>query len=145
MDAILAAGRLQFAGIGDAGVVAMSGYYKFFRLGMNVYFSQDYDVALMMTSQLGKGDVLVAVSHSGKTKTTLNTLHCAKERGATVIAVTNSPYSPIGKQADILLSTAVFGENMIGEVWRSASLVLPFGESVHQCAGAHRRRAAAAA
>ena len=115
VDAILAAGRLQFAGIGDAGVVAMSGYYKFFRLGMNVYFSQDYDVALMMTSQLGMGDVLVAVSHSGKTKTTLNTLHCAKERGATVIAVTNSPYSPIGKQADILLSTAVFGENMIGE------------------------------
>ena len=29
--------------------------------------------------------------------------------------MTNYPFSPIGKQADILLTTAVFGENMIGE------------------------------
>lgn len=115
VEAILSAGRLQFAGIGDASVVAMSAYYKFFRLGMNVYFSQDYDIGLMMASQLAKGDAFVAVSHSGDTKTTLNMLRCAKERGATTIVVTNCPFSPIGKQGDILLSTAVFGENMIGE------------------------------
>jgi RpiR family carbohydrate utilization transcriptional regulator len=115
VDAILAAEKLQFAGIGDAAVVAMSGYYKFFRLGMNVYFSQDYDVALMMAAQLGPGDVLVAVSHSGTTKTTLNTVHCAQEKGATILGVTNCPFSPLGKQADILLTTAAFGENMIGE------------------------------
>lgn len=115
VDAIVSAGTLQLAGIGDAAVVAMSGYYKFFRLGMNVHFSQDYDVALMMATQLKKGDVLLAVSHSGTTKTTLNTLRYAKERDATAIAITNCPFSPIGKQADILLTTAVFGENMIGE------------------------------
>lgn len=115
VDAIVSAGTLQLTGIGDAAVVAMSGYYKFFRLGMNVHFSQDYDVGLMMATQLKKGDVLLAVSHSGTTKTTLNTLRCAKERDATAIAITNCPFSPIGKHADILLSTAVFGENMIGE------------------------------
>lgn len=115
VDAIVSAGTLQLAGIGDAAVVAMSGYYKFFRLGMNVHFSQDYDVALMMATQLKKGDVLLAVSHSGTTKTTLNTLRYAKERDATAIVITNCPFSPIGKQADILLTTAVFGENMIGE------------------------------
>ncbi|WP_322200654.1 MurR/RpiR family transcriptional regulator [Acutalibacter intestini] len=115
LEAILKAEKLQFAGIGDASVVAMSGYYKFFRLGMNVHFSQDYDVALMMASQLKAGDVLLAVSHSGTTRTTLSTMHCAKEQGATIIAMTNYPFSPIGKQADILLTTAVFGENMIGE------------------------------
>lgn len=115
VDAILAAGKLEFAGIGDAGIVAMFGYYKFFRLGMNASFSQDYDVALMMATQLGVGDVLVAVSHSGTTKTTLDTVHCAREKGATILAITNSPGSSLGRQADILITTAAFGENIIGE------------------------------
>lgn len=115
VDALLSAGKLQFAGTGDAAVVAMSGYHKFFRLGWDVYFSQDYDMTLMMAAQLRQGDVFLAISHSGATKTTLTPLRCAKERGATTISITNSPFSPIGKQSDIVLTTAAFGENMIGE------------------------------
>lgn len=115
VEVLLQAEKIQFLGVGDAAMVASAGYHKFFRLGMNVYYSQDFDMGLMTASQLGPKGVLIAVSHSGNTKSTLQTLKCAKERGATIISVTNAPLSSIGKNADILLLTAAFSHQMMGE------------------------------
>ena len=40
----------------------------------------------------------------------------AQDAGATVIAITNFPVSPIAKHADILLLTAAFSQHHTGEV-----------------------------
>lgn len=115
VDVLRQAKKIQFLGIGDASIVALAGYHKFFRLGIDARYSDDYDMNLMIAAQLTRADAIVVISHSGNTETTLRVLKCAKEVGATSICITNSPMSPIGKQADILLLTAAFGHQMMGE------------------------------
>lgn len=114
--AISAAKRLLFTGSGDANVVAMAGAQKFSRLGFHADFFLDYDSQLVALSQMQKGDVVICVSHSGRTKTAYEIIKYAKEAGITVITITNYPVSPITKNADICLLTATFACDLMGEI-----------------------------
>jgi len=116
-DAICHAKKIVFYGVGDAANVAQSGFQKFLRLGVNVFVSTDMDIQFIFVSQLVKGDVLIVISHSGKTKNVVDVVKYAKVTGATVICITNYPSSPLAKNSDIVLLTATFVEHFImGEV-----------------------------
>jgi len=108
--------KIIFAGAGDAYSVAYAGYLKFSRIGFNVGCSKDYDVQIIDVSKLIKNDLLIVVSHSGKTHTIYNIVKMAKNMDANVIAITNYPYSPIAKHADIVFLTATFLSNAYGEI-----------------------------
>lgn len=56
-----------------------------------------------------EGDALLAFSFPPYARTTLGTINAAKKRGATVIAVSDSPISPLRGCVDILLPVAVSG------------------------------------
>lgn len=116
VEAVACANKIVFSGVGDAANVAQSGYQKFIRLGANVQVSADPDIQLITTSHLIKGDVLIAISHSGKTKTIVDLVKYARTTGATIIAITNYPVSPLTKNSDIVLLTAAFTEHIKGEV-----------------------------
>ena len=116
LNRIQAAKRLVFAGNGDGYIVAYSGYLKFFRAGYDVACHSDFDLQLIAVSQLQIGDVLLVISHSGRTKTMLDLIKCAKSVGATTILVTNFPTSPLAKQSDFVLCTATFTPTTAGEV-----------------------------
>ena len=62
-----------------------------------------------------KGDACVLISHSGRSRTTVNTARRAREMGATVISITNYPYSQLARLSDCVLTTASFMEHS-GEV-----------------------------
>ena len=115
--ALLNSEKILFCGVGDAALVAMEAYQRFLRIGHNCMASQDPDLELIMSSQLKTGDVLVAISHSGRSKTVINSVKRGKKAGATIIAITNFPISPLAKNADILLLTAAFStQPFTGEV-----------------------------
>jgi RpiR family transcriptional regulator, carbohydrate utilization regulator len=116
VEAFCNAGKILFCGVGDAMAVAQSGYQKFMRIGMNVQVSADLDVQLIAASHLEKNDVVVAISHSGKTRTIVDLVKFARTRGATVISITNYPVSPLAKNSDIRLLTAAFANHVKGEV-----------------------------
>jgi len=116
VDAIAKSNRIVFCGVGDAANVAQSGYQKFIRAGIHVQASADPDVQLITASHLKKGDVLVAISHSGRTKSIVETVKFTRSTGATIIAITNYPVSPMAKNADIILMTAAFTEHIKGEI-----------------------------
>jgi DNA-binding MurR/RpiR family transcriptional regulator len=116
VNTLLKAKSIMFCGVGDAALVAMEAYQRFVRIGEHCLVSVDPDVQLIMSSQLTKGDVVVAISHSGRSKTVLNAVKLAKRSGVTVVAVTNFPISPLTKHSDIVLLTAVFSEHVTGEV-----------------------------
>jgi RpiR family carbohydrate utilization transcriptional regulator len=116
LKAIVNAPNILFCGVGDAALVAMEAYQRFVRVGQSCCASEDPDLQLIMATNLGKTDVVVAVSHSGKSSTVVNTVKAAKQAGATVIAITNFPVSPLTKNSDIVLLTAVFTQHISGEV-----------------------------
>lgn len=116
VDTICKAQKIVLCGVGDAFPVAQSGYHKFLRIGLNVQVSADFDVQLINVSHLSKNDVVIILSHSGRTKNILEVAKYAKMVGATVISITNYPVSPLAKNSDIVLLTAVFTNNIKGEV-----------------------------
>lgn len=116
VDALCKAQKIAFCGVGDAALVAMEACQRFIRIGEHSMTSEDPDLQLIISSQLDKGDVLVAISHSGRSRTVVNTVKRAKKAGATVIAVTNFPVTQLTKNADITLLTAVFSRHVTGEV-----------------------------
>ncbi len=71
---------------------------------------------MLKSSQLRKSDILFAVSYSGRSKPVIECTKIAHNSGATVIALTNYPVSPLAKKSDILLQTAVFNVSSTGEV-----------------------------
>ncbi len=58
-----------------------------------------------VSDAIGKDDVLLAVSQSGETYDTLEAMRLAKERGATVIGVTNVVGSALDRASDLKLYT----------------------------------------
>lgn len=58
-----------------------------------------------MMSTVKKGDALIAISFPAYTPLTLETLAAALERKVDLISITDSPVSPIAKDAEVLLLT----------------------------------------
>ncbi|MCX7841990.1 MAG: MurR/RpiR family transcriptional regulator [Clostridia bacterium] len=116
VEAISNSGKIVLCGVGDAANVAFSGFQKFIRAGACVYASADPDIQLITVSHLNKGDVVIAISHSGRTKSVVDVVKYSRVTGATVISITNYPISPLAKNSDIVLLTAAFTEHVKGEV-----------------------------
>ena len=116
VDALVSADRVLLAGYGDASTIALAAYLKFLRIGMDVIYTTDFDVQLIQASQLKKGDVVLAVSHTGRTETLVEMVKCARSSGAKIISITNFPVSPLAKQSDVLLITATYLKDAMGEV-----------------------------
>lgn len=116
VEALLGAKRMLFCGLGDAAPVASTACHRFDRVGVVCTAPTDPDQQLVHASSLGDGDACVAISHSGRSTTVLETIHAAGARGATVVAICNYPKSPIARAADVVLQTAVFTEDWSGEI-----------------------------
>lgn len=116
VEAIMKAERIVLCGTGDAANVARFGFQKFIRIGKNVHVAEDTDLQLITASHLKEGDVLIVISHSGRTKSIVELVKYIKNKGPTIICITNFPLSPLAKNSDIILLTAAFAEHLKGEV-----------------------------
>lgn len=106
LDAISSAKSISFFGLGASGSVAQNAYYRFMRLGVPCYVLTDSSGQLNRVSMLGKGDVVVAISHSGRSRDIIFAVEKARERGATCIAVTQYGQQPLVKASDFVLYTS---------------------------------------
>ena len=87
--------KIFIVGMGRSGFVARAFALRLMNLGFNVYFLGE-----TITPAAEKGDLLIAISGTGATKIVLTASTAAKEIGATVIAFTSFPESPLGQAAD---------------------------------------------
>jgi RpiR family carbohydrate utilization transcriptional regulator len=106
VGAILNADRVVFVGIGGSGALAADTAHKFLRTGLNVVAVADAHEQLMHAALSGPGDAFVFISHTGATKELLEAAEIAKERGATLIAVTRYGRTKLSQLADIVLHTS---------------------------------------
>ena len=85
--AISQARRVEFYGFGSSATVAMDAQHKFFRLKVSSIAYNDPHMQAMSAVTLGKGDVVVAISQSGRTKDLLYSASLAQQHGAKVISL----------------------------------------------------------
>ncbi|WP_407919688.1 glucokinase [Derxia lacustris] len=116
--------RIEFYGMGNSGVVALDGQHKFFRFRIPTVAYSDARLQEMAASLLGPGDVVVAVSSSGKHADILHSVDLALAAGASVIAIAAS-HSPLARRATatIAVDHAEDGQHYIAMVSRILHLL----------------------
>lgn len=62
---------------------------KFFRFNIPVVYFDDIVMQRMSCMNSGEGDVVVLISHTGRTKNLVEMAHLARENDATVLAITS--------------------------------------------------------
>ncbi|NGY04284.1 SIS domain-containing protein [Solimonas terrae] len=98
--------RIDFYGIGNSGIVALDGQHKFFRYGVPTASYLDPHAMAVAATVLGRGDVVVAISATGRTTDMLATAAIAIDSGAQLIAITASG-SPLARLASVSLAADV--------------------------------------
>jgi len=101
-DVLASARRIEFYGSGNSGTVAEDIQRKFFRLGMPTVAYTDSHVYFASALTLAKGDAVVAVSSTGRTRDILDAVQNARKAGADVVALTRSG-SPLADMATVSL------------------------------------------
>src|SRR5438067_584432 len=106
-DAIAASTRVDIYGISGSALVGAEMQLCLHRIGLAAWSWTDVHNGLASAALLGPGDVALGVSHSGQTRETIEMLAEAASGGATTIALTSFPRSPLAEVADIVLLHAM--------------------------------------
>jgi DNA-binding MurR/RpiR family transcriptional regulator len=106
VDVLADAVRIDIYGVGASGFAAVDLQTKLQRIGRPAFAWPDAHLATTSAALRGEGDVAVGLSHTGTTVDTIDALEEARSHGATTVAVTNFPWSPITEAADHVLLTA---------------------------------------
>ncbi len=112
VHAMASARQLLFAGFGASGVVATDAWQKFFRLGIPGSAFIDAQGLIQAAAVAAPGDVLVLISHTGEWPDLLRAARLARERGASVIALTR-PQSGLAAAADLVLPCEVVEDTSV--------------------------------
>jgi len=91
-------GRILVMGAGRSGLVGRAFAMRLLHLGYNAYVLGE-----TIVPAIREGDIVIAISGSGKTKLIITAAEAAKEAKARLIAVTSYPDSPLGRLADLVI------------------------------------------
>lgn len=105
VDSIMQAKHIYIVGVRSSSYVA--GYLNFYMhlLFENVTLVQSNAAGEIFEQlfRIGPGDVMIAISFPRYSKVTLSTVKFAHDRGATIVAVTDSEISPVYQMAEAAL------------------------------------------
>lgn len=90
--------KILVMGAGRSGLVGRAFAMRLMHMGFNVYVLGD-----TIVPSVQEGDVVIAISGSGRTKLIVTAADTAKAVGATVVAITSYPDSPLGCLADLVI------------------------------------------
>ncbi len=90
--------KVLVMGAGRSGLVGRAFAMRLLHMGYNAYVLGD-----TIVPSIREGDLVIAISGSGKTKLIVTAAEAAKQVGATVAAITTYPDSPIGRLADVVV------------------------------------------
>lgn len=139
VDAISMADRILILGLGTSGSIAQELAYRLEWVGVNCDQYVDPHRQLMATSLLSERDLAIAVTHSGRTKSVVDSLRLAKERRARTMCITDFPHSPVTQYADTCLC-AVHAEAHLGvEMVATRAAHLALVDAITMCVALRNR------
>ncbi|MBB5780669.1 MurR/RpiR family transcriptional regulator [Nonomuraea jabiensis] len=102
-EALSGAARVLFAATGLSGAVAADAAYRLRALGLPVDLPPDPLTAHLAAELLPEPSVCLAISHSGATRSTVDTARRARAAGARVVAITSYASSPLAEESTWVL------------------------------------------
>ncbi|MGZ3183289.1 MAG: glucokinase [Telluria sp.] len=103
IELVARANRVEFYAMGNARVVALDGQHKFFRFRIPTASYGDAHLFTLAAELLKPGDVVIAISNSGRLPELLEAVDAARTAGADVIAITTSQ-SPLARKSTVCLA-----------------------------------------
>lgn len=100
-------GRIVVSGIGKAGHIGRKVAATLSSLGTPSFFLQASEAAHGDLGMVRHEDVALLISHSGKTSEVVALLPFFRRIGASVIAISGDPHSPLALGADIFLDASI--------------------------------------
>ncbi|MFA6134644.1 MAG: KpsF/GutQ family sugar-phosphate isomerase [Phycisphaerae bacterium] len=97
------AGKVILTGIGKAGLIGLKVSATLASTGTGSFFLNPVDAMHGDLGRVQRGDVLLALSHSGETEEIIRLVDHVKGRGASLIAVTGGRDTPLARYADIVV------------------------------------------
>lgn len=95
-EAILGSRKVFIYGSGRSGLVGQLFAVRLVQLGLDVHF-----VGEMTTPIIGKEDLTLLISFTGKTSSVVQTAQIARRIGSRIICVTGTADSPLAKVSDV--------------------------------------------
>jgi DNA-binding MurR/RpiR family transcriptional regulator len=86
-------------------VVAADLQQKLYRTGCLAFAWSDPHAALTSAALLGRRDFAIAISHSGTTRETIESMAMATASSAGTAVITNFPLSALAQAVDLVLTT----------------------------------------
>ena len=106
VDLLTQAKKISFFGLGSSASVAHDALNKFFRFNVPVVYFEDIVMQRMSTMNSTEGDVIVLISHTGRTKSLVEIAQMARANDAIVVGITAAD-SPLGRESNYVLSLDV--------------------------------------
>lgn len=103
--AIARADRCDIFGVGGSAIVTQEAQLRLHAIGRPTWAYADVHQAKAGAALLGSASVSIGISRSGRTREVVESLEAARERGATTIALTSYPRSPLAAAAAVCLTT----------------------------------------
>lgn len=110
VDALAGAQRIASSGCGHSGIACQHFAHLMCCVERPARFISPAEAVHGATGYMQKGDVMLLASRGGKTAELLPILRICRQKGATVIAVTENLESPLAQGADIVLRMHVTRE-----------------------------------
>ena len=103
-------------GNGDAIIPCELLRIKLMKIGKACSVYNDQDLQMFCATTAQPGDVVLAVSHTGRSRSVVESMRIAHERGVKTIAVTATQKSPLLRYCDIVLLAGTVDSSVDGDV-----------------------------
>ena len=114
---ITKASHILLFGLGGSYIVALDGFHKFVRLGLNLHIVEDFHMQLMVASQAKEDDVAIIYSHTGVNVDALSILEELKKQKTCIISITSNHHSQLATESDISMPIHVRNNGVISEAF----------------------------
>ena len=105
LDLISKSGRIYIVGVRSSAPLAQFlGYYMNFIMDNVQVITSGVSEVMEQIARVGKGDLLIGISFPRYSRRTIEAMHYAKEQGASVLSITDTPISPLGQASDVCLT-----------------------------------------
>ena len=98
VDMIISAQKIFIYGVGRSGLIAKAFAIRLVQMGLEVYF-----VGETITPIVGKGHLVIIVSHTGETMSCIQTANIVRRVGAEVITITSKELSKLATASNLVI------------------------------------------